>query len=123
MKIDLGVLDKLLYQYQMRADLKYARTHNQPWPNLSYQIADGGKLKKYEFEILNEEAVKTGMGNISTLKITRKRRGNDGRSTLFWLALNYDFMLVRFQQIKDDGSGFELLLDEAVFAGEAILAD
>ncbi|MFT6436934.1 MAG: hypothetical protein ACJAVI_005008 [Candidatus Azotimanducaceae bacterium] len=123
MKIDLGVMDKLLYQYQMRADLKYAKTNNQPWPNLSYQVADRGKLKQYEFEILNEEAVETGIGDISTLKITRKRQAHDGRSTVFWLALNYDFMLVRFQQLKEDGSGFELLLDDAQFGGEAIEAD
>lgn len=123
MKIDLGVLDKLLYQYQMRADLKYAQANNQAWPNLSYQIADGGKLKLYEFEILGEESVETEMGNIPTLKITRKRQASDGRSTIFWLALNYDFMLVRFQQLKTDGSGFELLLDDAVFDGETLLAD
>jgi hypothetical protein len=30
---------------------------------------------------------------------------------------------VRFQQLKDDGSGFELLLSDAEFDGEKIEAD
>jgi len=123
MKIDLGVMDKLLYQYQMRADLKHAMLSKQPWPQLSYQIADGGRLKQYDFEILEEETISTNMGQIPTLKITRVREETSGRSTVFWLALNYDFMLVKFQQLKDDGSGFELLLLDAEFGGEKIVAD
>ena len=62
------------------------------------------------------------MGNIPTLKITRVGEEH-GRSTIFWLALDYDFMLVKFQQLKKDGSGFELLLDDAEFNGEKIQAD
>jgi hypothetical protein len=123
MGIDLGVFDKLLYQYQMRADLKQAQNKDQPWPALTYQVADKRKLKRYDFEILQEEMVKTGIGHLQTLKITRKRPAGDSRITTFWLALEYDFMLVRFQQLKDDGSGFELLLSDAEFDGEKIEAD
>ena len=73
MGVDLGVFDKLLYQYQMRADLRQAQNKDQPWPALTYQVADKRKLKRYDFEILQEEMVKTGIGHLQTLKITRKR--------------------------------------------------
>ncbi len=123
MKIDLGVFDKLLYQYQMRADLKQARNNGQPWPALVYHVADKRKLKRYDFEVLQEETIETGIGDIETLKIARKRGEGDGRSTTFWLALDYDFLLIRFQQLKDDGSGFELLLADVEFDGQQIEAD
>ncbi|MDC0995711.1 MAG: DUF3108 domain-containing protein [Pseudomonadales bacterium] len=123
MGIDLGVFDKLLYQYQMRTDLKQAQSKGQSWPALTYHVADKRKLKRYDFEILQEETVKTGIGHLQTLKITRKRPAGDSRITTFWLALEYDFMLVRFQQLKDDGSGFELLLSAAEFDGKKIEAD
>ena len=120
MEIDFGVFDKLLYQYQMRADLKQVQSKGQPWPALTYHVADKRKLKQYDFEALQQEIVKTDIGDLKTLKITRKRPAGDTRSTIFWLALEYDFMLVRFQQLKDDGSGFELLLSDAEFDGEKI---
>ena len=47
--IDLGVFDKLLYQYQMRADLKQAQNKDQSWPALTYDVADKRKLKRYYF--------------------------------------------------------------------------
>ena len=119
MSVSENSLDKLVYQLQMRADLLHARSQSLPWPDLKYEIADGGKLKHYEFEVIGEEIIETPMGEINTLKIMRiKHRKN--RETALWLAPDYDFLLVRLQQLEGNGKGFELLLKEAEFDGKSI---
>ena len=119
MSIPEGTLDKLLYQLKMREDLVAARNEGLPWPTLDYQVADGGRLKKYQFEITGEEEIDTPVGKIKTIKA--ERVGNRrNRTTIFWLAPEYDFLLVRFQQYEEDGKGFELLLKEARFDGREL---
>jgi hypothetical protein len=119
MDIPADALDKLSYQLQMRHELVAAHKQGLPWPQLTYEVADGGQLKSYSFEILGEETVKTPVGTFNALKITRVRQDSD-RTTIFWLAPAYDFLLVRFLQQEEEGGGFELLLEEAQFDGAAL---
>lgn len=119
MDVPLGALDKLLYQFKLRDDLLIAHENGEPWPALNYVIADGGRLKNYEFEVIGEEVIDTPIGQLKTIKATRVRDSRNRQST-FWLALDYDFLLVRFQQLEADGDGFELLLREAEFNGEKL---
>lgn len=119
MDIPVGTLDKLLYQLQMRDDLKSAHTTDSPWPTLTYQIADGGRLKQYEFQVLGMESVKTDVGKIDAVKVQRLRKDKD-RVTTIWLAPDYDFLLVRLLQQEENGEGFELLLKQADFDGQPV---
>jgi hypothetical protein len=119
MSIPLGALDKLSYQLQMRHDLAAAHHHDLPWPDLTYQVADGGKLKTYQFSVVGLELVTTPVGKFNALRVTRVRKDSD-RITDFWLAPEYDFMLVRFIQKEEDRGGFELMLKEATFRDEIV---
>ena len=118
LSIPMGTLDKLSYQLQMRYELLTAYQRGQPWPPLAYQVADGGELKTYRFEVLGEENVDTPIGHFTALKIARVRTDSD-RTTIFWLAPAYDFLLVRFLQEEQKG-GFELILKQANFRGEVV---
>ena len=111
-----GTLDKLLYQVQMRQDLMAAGKGT--WPKMHYQIADRNRLREYEFQITGEEIIETPIGKFNTVKATRIRRDSD-RITTFWMAPEYDFLLIRLKQIEDKG-GFELLLKEAEFNGQPL---
>ena len=119
LQIPPGALDKLPYQLQMRYELLTAYRQQQPWPHLSYQVADDGQLKTYSFEVLGEENVTTPIGNFTALKISRIRT-ESARTTTFWLAPAYDFLLIRFLQEETKGGGFELTLKEAYFQGQVI---
>lgn len=119
MDVPIGAMDKLLYQFKLREDLLSAYENQEPWPELSYVIADGGRLKNYEFEVIGEELIDTPVGQLNTIKATRVRDSRNRQST-FWLAPDYDFLLVKFQQLEADGDGFELILREAEFDGEAL---
>lgn len=116
MDVPNGAMDKLVYQFKLREDLMAAYEAGEDWPELEYTIADGGKLKSYAFEVIGEEEISTPVGNLKTIKATRVRDSRNRQST-FWLAPDYEFLLVRFQQIEADGDGFELLLREAEFNG------
>ena len=117
--ITSGILDKLLYQLKMREDLIQAALKSEHWPDMSYEIADSGRLKSYEFKVTDEEELDTPVGKINTVKVIRVRK-NEDRSTTFWLAPDYEFMLIRLQQIEKNGKGFELHLEQAQFDGEQI---
>ena len=86
---------------------------------LSYDIADDGKLKHYEFQVIGEEALETPIGTINTIKTTRINDKHD-RKTIFWLAPEFEFLLVKFRQQDAEGRGFELRLQEATF-GDRVL--
>lgn len=119
MAITDASMDKLVYQLQMREDLMAIKASGQAWPPLRYEIADGGKLKVYEFEVMGTEVIDTPIGKVDTLKIMRiKHRKN--RETAFWLAPEYEFLLVRLQQLEGNGKGFELLLKNAIFNGKTL---
>ncbi len=114
--------DRLLYQFKMQEDLRMAHEAGTAWPELSYTIADDGRLRTYDFQITGEENVVTPLGRFKTLKAIRVRQDND-RQTTFWLSPEHNFMLVRFQQIEEDGKGFELLLKEADIDGQPVAGD
>lgn len=106
-------LDKLSYQLQLRADWLNEKTLGE------YNIADGGILKTYGFEILGEEDIKTPAGIFSVVKIKRLRENDQGRNTTFWLAREWNYLIVRLQQ-DEDGTSYDISLDRAVIDGEKV---
>jgi hypothetical protein len=103
----------------MRTDLEAAAKTGEPWPVMSYQIADSGRFKTYSFKVTDEEEIDTPVGKIKTIKVIRVRKRDD-RGTTFWLAPDYEYMLIRLKQIEKSGRGFELNLEEAEFNGKPV---
>jgi hypothetical protein len=104
MVIGPGTQDKLSYQLQMRLDLKAGQQ------SMSYQVADGGKLKTYAFAVTGEEEVKTPYGTFNTVRVMRDRGEDADRETLIWFAPELDYLIVRLQQTESDGKTYALLL-------------
>ena len=95
MDIPPNAQDKLLYQLAIMQDLKHGRT------GLQYNIADGGRLKNYQFDILGEETVTTPLGRLKTIKLERL---GDKRDTTVWCAPSLNYLPVRLEQQESDGS-------------------
>ena len=112
MDIAQHVQDKLSYQLQLQYDLANGKK------DLVYQIADGGRLKEYSFEIVGEELLATPLGKVNTVKVKRSR-DNDDRVTFAWLAKDWDYLLVRLQQ-EEDGDEYTISLTKASQNGKAI---
>lgn len=100
--LDLGnnTHDKHAYQLQLMLDLE-ADTES-----LSYQIADGGKLKTYDISILGRETVNTPMGKIDTIKLRRERDADSERETTLWCAPALNNLPVRLEHKEKDDSRF-----------------
>lgn len=96
-KMDLseGILDKLLYQLAIMADLSDDKNH------LLYKIADGGKIKTLDIKVEGTETIKTDLGTFETLKVVRKE---SNRTTTLWCAQVLNYLPVQIKQIKKDGS-------------------
>jgi len=101
MEIPPGAQDKLVYQLSIMYDLLKGRK------DLEYQIADGGKLKDYQFEIQGQEVISTPIGEINTVRI---QRIGDRRDTIVWCAPQYSYLPVRLEQQDTDGAELQMQL-------------
>lgn len=96
MDIPAGTLDKLASQLGMM----YALTRGET--DISFNVADGGKLKEYRFKVVGEETLELPAGTFHTVKIT-KLRDNNKRETYIWCAPELHYLPVRiWQREKDD---------------------
>lgn len=95
MPLEHGTTDKLLYQLRIMQDLPTAAT------SLHYPVADGGKMKYYDIEILSKERIKTPLG---TFEAVRLRHIKGKRQTTMWCAEELDYLPVRIEQRKSDDS-------------------
>jgi len=96
MQTQPDIMDKLLYQLAIMHDLKVGKEQ------LAYTIADGGKIKIYNFTMLGEEIIKTPIGNLHTLKLERQRPDSRRKTTL-WCAQELKFLPVKVENIETDG--------------------
>lgn len=97
-----GVQDKLSYQLQLREDLIAGRQE------LSYRIADGGRIKTYRFVRSGNEQLTTPAGTFDCLRL-QLERAEDQQQTLIWMAPALDYLTVRLLRV--DASGREHFLN------------
>lgn len=107
MQIPQGALDKLGYQLQLRMDLQAG--HRQ----MTYFIADGGKLKQTRFAVVGEEILDTEHGQVSTVIVERTPQKGNKRQSRLWMAINWHYLLVRMKQKEADGETYEIFLQSA----------
>ncbi len=104
-----GTLDKLAVQMKLRADVReLVRTGRDG--TLAYSIAENGRIKRFEFELAGKERIETPMGELDTVMLRRVREAGAKRETVFWLAPDYDYLLVKMYQRERNGTQFELVI-------------
>jgi hypothetical protein len=96
MPIQAYIMDKLLYQLAIMVDL------SKGLKQISYVIADGGKIKIYDFEPLGSEIVATPIGNFATVKMERHKTGTT-QKTVIWCARELGFLPVKVENTEDNG--------------------
>jgi len=96
MKLEPATQDKLLYFLSLMVDLKQGNH------KLVYKVADGGTTKTYRSIVEGEQNILTELGKFTTLKVVR--RHHDGKRTTLWCAISLDYLPIRIEQTKKDGS-------------------
>jgi hypothetical protein len=86
-----GAMDKLMHQAILRGDVAAGIQH------IEYPIADRSDIKPYVYDVLGSEEVVTARGTVQAIKV---RKG----TTTFWLAPEWDYLLVKLLQENDDST-------------------
>jgi len=103
LELEADTLDKLVYQISLMRDL------NKGVKKINYRIADGGKLKTYRIKLLAHEVITTPLGQIDTVKLTRKRDKPGDRETTLWCAPALNYLPVKLEHVED-GTNFTAVI-------------
>jgi hypothetical protein len=95
-KMEAGTQDRLSQQLMVRLQLAGGKKE------VSYQVADGGKLKHYLFRVVGEEPIKPPYGRLHCLKVRRSKESRAPDYTI-WFARELDYLPVRIE--RQQGSG------------------
>ncbi len=110
-----GVQDKSSYQLALQRDVADGKT------SMSYQVLDGNDLDTYDFRVLGEESVDTKVGTVDAVKVERVRDPTQSkRITVLWFAKDWDYLLVRLQQVERDGKEYQIILEDGTVNNKTV---
>ena len=112
-----GVMDQLSYQVAIRQALM---DNTEDETSFSFEIIDGDAIEIQEYRLVGEEITSTPLGELSTLKLEQVREASDERVTEIWLALEWDFLLTRIEQLNSSGLRISLELKSAELDGNTV---
>lgn len=105
--------DNMSYQEQLRQDVKLGKKA------LQYVVAIRGKIKLYEFEILQHETLQTDIGFLNCVKVAQKINQYNKLNTYSWLAKDLDYVLVKVKQKRDGKLTQEAFIQQLTFLDTA----
>jgi len=112
-----GVVDQLSYQIAMRQALI---NKGGSQTTFSYDIVDGDTIETQQYRVVGEEVLPTPLGELNTIKLERVREASDERVTKIWLAVDWNYLLTRVEQLNSSGLKIVLDLKFAKLNGEIV---
>jgi len=113
--LNAGVLDKSTYQLALQHDVAAGKKA------MSYQVVDGDEIDTYDFRVLGSETVATKAGQVEATKVERVRDPTQSkRITVLWFAKDWDYLLVRLQQVETDGKEYNIMLQDGTVDGKSV---
>jgi hypothetical protein len=80
-----------------------------PREAVTVTVTDGKGASTYVYQPAGREHVKTPAGEFDALKLVKKNKEGDGRSTQIWLATDRHYLPVRISIVEKDGTKIEQL--------------
>lgn len=114
--ISPGVMDRLSFQLALRQRLR-----TQQSGDIALSMVDGDEVEHHVYRIGETEVIETGLGRLETVKVERVREADSNRRTIFWLAVDWDYLLVRLLQTRGSREETELLLQDANLNGQPVI--
>ncbi|BCX69841.1 MULTISPECIES: DUF3108 domain-containing protein [Pseudomonas] len=113
--LNRGMVDKSTYQLALQHDVAAGKK------SMSYQVVDAGEVDTYDFRVLGSEKVDTKAGQIDAIKVERVRDPTQSkRITVLWFAKDWDYLLVRLQQVETDGKEYNIMLLDGKVNGKTV---
>ncbi len=107
MAIEPGTVDKLASQLGMMIALGEGKQ------DVTYNVADGGTLKEYRYQVIGEETLDLPAGHFRTVKVTKIRRDID-QQVIIWFAPELHYLPARIW--RRDGDDEEYISDLESFS-------
>jgi len=95
MPIPLGTQDKLSQQLAIQMALLQGQNV------ASFDVADGGHLKRYHYERERLERLVTPLGEMTTIRVQRKKQSTQDYT--IWFAPKLNYLPVRFERKQPNG--------------------
>ena len=95
MPVPLGTQDKLSQQLAIRIALLGGAN------SVSFDVADGGRLKRYHYKKEVEERLHTPFGELTTVRVKRSKQNSPDYT--IWFAPSLNYLPVRFEREQSDG--------------------
>lgn len=113
--VPVDVQDKLSYQLQLGLDIAAGQK------SFRYAVADGKKIRDYEFRLVGNEQVQTPIGLVDAVKVERVQ-SNKERVTHIWFAPRWNYALVKLSQRQGDGKNYQIILTKLSINGARVTA-
>jgi hypothetical protein len=104
-----GTQDRLSQQLQVRLHLAEGEK------DVAYQVADGGKIKRYRFFVEGEDTIDTPYGQIDCLRVRRSKESGKPDYAI-WFAPALDYLPVQIERQRS-GRLYRMVLDEITQTG------
>lgn len=99
-----GTQDKLSQQLLVRLDLAQGKKE------MAYQVADGGKIKQYRFQVEGKDPIETPYGRLDCLRVKRSKASRAPDYTI-WFAPELNYLPVKIERQRS-GRTYRMVLDE-----------
>lgn len=76
----------------------------------SVTTAYGTRVREHHIQVVGHETLRTPLGEVETVRIEKRRDADSSRYTVFWLAPELDYMLLRGRHVESRGLYGELRL-------------
>lgn len=105
MGIKPGVQDKISYQLLLQQDVAAGIK------DVTYNVADGGHLKKYRFKTEGIEIINAPIGEYEAIRVVRVRDKESERQTFIWFAPELNYQIIKLHQVEKKDKTYTLLLN------------
>lgn len=100
-----GWLDEMTMHMQIQLDLMNGKK------DLSYtMVSNSGELREYQFEVVGEELISTGMGRFKAIKVARVYEDRKFYAQHAWFIPELDYVLARLWRMKKGVEQYDLVI-------------
>lgn len=87
-----------------------------------FDVMDRDRIETHHYRVLGEEPLHTALGDFDAVHVARLRQEGSKRSTEFWLARDYDYVLLKLEQTEPDGRSIGLDITGGMVNGMSLQA-
>jgi hypothetical protein len=109
-------MDELSHQFALRQQIKKGNTDT-----LEFQLIDGDEIELHRYRLVGKEVLNTALGKLNSTQIELAQVESNERTTKIWLADDWQYLLVKIEQLDQSGLRIKLELESATVSGNKVV--